>query len=86
MISLTHSRNRRSKTPESSCSCRVFPRWTCCARKLRFQNATQELTVARTSLQLQQTLMKNAITKSLDDPTLEAMPVIPTDRIQTVAD
>ena len=45
----------------------------------------QELTVARTSLQLQQTLMKNAITKSLDDPTLEAMPVIPTDRIQTVA-
>jgi outer membrane protein TolC len=45
----------------------------------------QELTVARTSLQLQQTLMKNAITKSLDDPTLEAMPVVPTDRIQTVA-
>src|SRR5438270_2017865 len=45
----------------------------------------QELTVARTSLQLQQTLMKNAITKSLDDPTLEAMPVIPTDRIQTVS-
>jgi outer membrane protein TolC len=45
----------------------------------------QELTVARTSLQLQQTLMKNAITKSLDDPALEAMPVIPTDRIQTVA-
>src|SRR5579864_7856155 len=33
----------------------------------------QELTVARTSLQLQETLMKNAITKSLDDPILEAM-------------
>jgi outer membrane protein TolC len=45
----------------------------------------QELTVARTSLQLQQTLMKNAITKSLDDPTLEAMPVIPTDQMQSVA-
>jgi outer membrane protein TolC len=45
----------------------------------------QDLTVARTSLQLQQTLMKNAITKSLDDPTLEAMPVIPTDKMQTVA-
>ena len=28
----------------------------------------QDLTVARTSLQLQETLMKNAITKSLDDP------------------
>jgi outer membrane protein TolC len=45
----------------------------------------QDLTVARTSLQLQQTLMKNAITKSLDDPALEAMPVIPTDRMQPVA-
>ena len=45
----------------------------------------QDLTVARTSLQLQETLMKNAITKSLDDPVLEAMPVIPTDQMQTVA-
>ena len=44
----------------------------------------QDLTVARTSLQLQETLMKNAITKSLDDPLLEAMRVIPTDRLQTV--
>ena len=44
----------------------------------------QELTVARTSLQLQETLMKNAITKSLDDPTLEAMPVVPTDRMDTL--
>ncbi len=44
----------------------------------------QDLTVARTSLQLQETLMKNAITKSLDDPVLEAMQVIPTDRLQTV--
>jgi len=45
----------------------------------------QDLTVARTSLQLQETLMKNAITKSLDDPTLESMPVVPTDRTQTVS-
>jgi outer membrane protein TolC len=43
----------------------------------------QDLTVARTSLQLQETLMKNAVTKSLDDPVLEAMEVIPTDRMQT---
>ncbi len=43
----------------------------------------QELTVARTSLQLQETLMKNAVTKNLTDPVLEAMPVIPTDRMQT---
>ena len=42
----------------------------------------QELTVARTSLELQETLLKNAVTKSLDDPVLEAMPVIPTDRTE----
>jgi len=42
----------------------------------------QELTVARTSLQFQETLMKNAVTKSLEDPELEAMPVVPTDRMQ----
>ena len=45
----------------------------------------QDLTIARTSLQLQETLMKNAITKSLDDPVLEAMPVVPTDKMETVA-
>lgn len=44
----------------------------------------QDLTVARTSLQLQETLMKNAITRSLDDPVLEAMNVIPTDRMQAL--
>jgi outer membrane protein TolC len=44
----------------------------------------QDLTVARTSLQFQETLMKNAVTKSLEDPVLEAMPVIPTDRLQDV--
>jgi len=44
----------------------------------------QDLTIARTNLQLQQTLMKNAITRSLDDPVLEAIPVLPTDRIENV--
>jgi len=44
----------------------------------------QDLTVARTTLELQESLMKNALTKSLDDPLLEAMPVIPTDRMQAV--
>jgi len=43
----------------------------------------QDLTVARTSLQLQELLMKNALTKSLDDPVLESVPVIPTDRLQS---
>jgi outer membrane protein TolC len=44
----------------------------------------QDLTVARTNLQLQESLMKNALTKSLDDPVLEEMPVIPTDQMQVV--
>ena len=43
----------------------------------------QDLTVARTSLQLQELLMKNALTRSLDDPVLEAVPVVPTDRLQS---
>ncbi len=41
----------------------------------------QELTVARTNLELQELYMKNAITRSLDDPTLQEMPVIPVDHI-----
>ena len=45
----------------------------------------QDLTIARTNLQLQETLMKNAVTKSLDDPVLQAMPVIPTDQMQTAS-
>jgi outer membrane protein TolC len=43
----------------------------------------QDLTVARTNLQLQELYMKNAITRNLEDPGLEEMPVVPTDRIGT---
>ena len=45
----------------------------------------QDLTVANTNLELQESLMKNALTRSLDDPTLEAMPVIPTDRMDNMS-
>jgi len=45
----------------------------------------QDLTVARTTLELQELYMKNAITRSLDDPILQEMPVIPTDHIGTQA-
>jgi outer membrane protein TolC len=41
----------------------------------------QDLTVARTNLELQELYMKNAITRSLDDPTLQEMPVVPVDHI-----
>jgi len=39
----------------------------------------QDLTVARTNLELQELYMKNAITRSLDDPILQEMPVVPVD-------
>ncbi len=44
----------------------------------------QDLTVAKTNLQLQESLIKNALTKNLDDPTLESMPVVPTDRLEQI--
>jgi outer membrane protein TolC len=39
----------------------------------------QDLIISQTNLQLQQTLMKNALTRNLSDPTLAQIPVIPTD-------
>jgi outer membrane protein TolC len=48
----------------------------------------QDLTTARTNLELQELYMKNAVTRSLDDPVLQEMPVIPVDHTvtQTVPD
>jgi len=46
--------------------------------------AEQDLTIAKSALQFQELLIKNALTKNLDDPILEAMPVRPTD-LSTVA-
>jgi len=44
--------------------------------------AQQNLIVSQTSLQLQQLLMKNAITRNMADPILAVSPVIPTDTLQ----
>jgi outer membrane protein TolC len=44
----------------------------------------QDLTVARTNLQLQELLMKNALTRNLDDPAVESVAVVPTDRLESV--
>jgi outer membrane protein TolC len=43
-------------------------------------NREQDLTIAKTTLEFQELLIKNALNKNLDDPILEAMPVHPTDR------
>lgn len=44
--------------------------------------AKQNLILAQTSLQLQQLLMKNAVTRNMADPILAVAPVIPTDTLQ----
>ncbi len=41
----------------------------------------EDLTIAKTTLQLQESLIKNALTKNLDDTRLEEMPVVPTSKI-----
>ena len=46
----------------------------------------QDLTVARTTLEQQELYMKNAITRTLDDPVLEDMPVVPVDHIADQTD
>jgi outer membrane protein TolC len=43
-------------------------------------NREQDLTIAKTALEFQELLIKNALTKNLDDPILAAMPVRPTDQ------
>ncbi len=44
----------------------------------------QDLTIARSQLRFQELLIKNALTKNLDDPIFESLPVRPTD-LSTVA-
>ena len=41
----------------------------------------QDLTIARTNLELQELYMKNAITRSFDDPVLQELSVVPTDHL-----
>lgn len=49
-------------------------------------NCEQDLTIAKSTLQFQELLIKNALTKNLDDPILEAMPVHPTESNTIQAD
>ena len=45
---------------------------------------TQALITSQTALEYQQLIMKQAISRNLDDPALSAAPVIPTDRVSLV--
>jgi len=49
-------------------------------------NREQDVTIAKSTLRFQELLLKNAITKNLDDPILESMPVQPTDLSTVSAD
>jgi len=46
-------------------------------------NRDEDLSIAKTTLQLQESLIKNALTKNLDDARLDEIPVIPTEKITT---
>ncbi len=48
--------------------------------------AEQDLTIVKSALQFQELLVKNALTKNLDDPLLEAIPVRPTDLSSVIGD
>ena len=48
-------------------------------------NREGDLTIARSQLQFQELLIKNALTKNLDDPALEQLPVRPTDLAEVSA-
>lgn len=77
-----HSRDFAQKTLEDTrkqFDLQAVPAIDVMRAETEVANRDQELTVARTNLQLEQSLMKNAVTRSLDDPVLEEMPVIPTD-------
>jgi outer membrane protein len=45
-------------------------------------SAQQDVIISQTNLQLQELLMKNAVTKDENQPVLAAAPVVPTDRMQ----
>ena len=53
---------------ETTLSCKSVPAMDVMRAEAEVSKRDQDLTVARTSLQLQELLIKNAITKSLDDP------------------
>ena len=48
-------------------------------------NREQDLSIAKSQLQFQSLLIKNALTKNLDDPLLEALPVRPTEDLATMS-
>lgn len=77
--------NRTLATARHQVELQAIPAIDAMKDEVEVANREQDLSIARSQLRFQQLLMKNAITKNLDDPLLEAMPVRPSD-LNTVAD
>ncbi len=78
--------NRTLATAKQELQLQAIPAIDVMKDEVEVANREQDLSIARSQLQFQQLLMKNAITKNLDDPLLEAMPVRPTDLSNVTGD
>jgi outer membrane protein TolC len=76
--------NQTLESDRKQLSLQAIPAMDVMKAEAEVANREQDLTIAKTTLQLQELLIKNALTKNLDDPILEAMPVRPTDQSGTM--
>jgi outer membrane protein TolC len=76
--------NQTLESDRKQLSLQAIPAMDVMKAEAEVSNREQDLTIAKTTLQLQELLIKNALTKNLDDPILEAMPVRPTDQSGTL--
>ena len=72
-----------SKRATSNLQLQAIPEMDVLKAESDLATRQQDLTIARTNLELQELYMKNAISRSLDDPVLQDMPVIPLDHTGT---
>jgi outer membrane protein TolC len=72
--------NQTLESDRKQLSLRAIPAMDVMKAEAEVANREQDLTIAKTTLEFQELLIKNALTKNLDDPILEAMPVRPTDQ------
>ena len=72
--------NQTLESDRKQLSLQAIPTMDVMKAEAEVANREQDLTIAKTTLQFQELLIKNALTKNLDDPILEAMPVRPTDQ------
>jgi outer membrane protein TolC len=71
--------NQTLESDRKQLSLQAIPAMDVMKAEAEVASREQDLTIAKTALQFQELLIKNALTKNLDDPILEAMPVKPTD-------